>query len=173
VLRKIPTTAAPISFLEILGGLRSLVSARSLVREFELAFAAYIGTKYAFAVNSGTTAFYIILKAMRQFSDKDEVILPAYTVPTLTLPIHKAGLKTKLCDVGATTFNMNYGSVLKSVTTRTLCIVPVHMFGFPCDVDYLLRFGKENDVFVFETCSQRPSKRILVRHAPCPFCPYP
>jgi len=154
MIRKIPTTAVPIPLSDVLMGLFGSVTMKSTMREFEDKFARYLGVKYAFLVNSGTTAFYLIIKAFSHFSQGKEVIIPAYTVPTLCLPIWKAGLKPVLADVSLDTFNMDPSCLEKAVNKNTLCVVPIHMFGFPCDMNAVFRAINDRDVFVFEDAAQ-------------------
>lgn len=155
-----PTTAVPVCLSDLVEGAKSILVSKSFIESFERAFSEYIGAKYAFLVNSGTTAFYVILKALSRLSGGTEVLLPAYTVPTLTLPIWKAGLLPKLCDVSMETFNMDPGSLQEVVSEKTLCVVPVHMFGFPCELDSILKIGKDRNIFVFEDAAQATGATI-------------
>jgi dTDP-4-amino-4,6-dideoxygalactose transaminase len=154
MIKKIPTTAITIYLKDIMDGFYSLLKNKPAIEEFEEAFGGFIGSKYVLLVNSGTTAFYLILRALRNFSHKKEVVLPAYTVPTLTLPILEAGLKPVLCDISRKTFNMDFVSLSKVVSDRTLCIVPIHMFGFPCELSSILELSREKNIFVFEDAAQ-------------------
>ena len=104
------------------------------VASFEAAFARYVGVRRAFLVGSGTSALYVILKALRTLSTRNEVVLPAYMVPTLTLAIARAGLVTRLCDIDRATLNMDPGRLDESVNRKTLAVVPAHLFGFPMDL---------------------------------------
>jgi perosamine synthetase len=117
---------------------------------FESMIKTYTHQKYCFFTNSGTTAFYIILKALKRISNKKEVILPAYTAPSLILPIRKAGLKPVLCDISLKTFNMDIEELQKCINTNTLCIVPVHMFGRPIDMESIKEIARPHSVFIVE-----------------------
>ena len=86
----VPSTGTPISFLDILAGVTS--SFNRPMAAFENTLKVYTNKKHCYFTNSGTTAFYLILKALKKLSDKTEVVLPAYTAPSLILPIRKAGL---------------------------------------------------------------------------------
>ena len=99
MLRRMPTTAFPLSLFDIAASSRVLWSKERFIREFESEFARFIGVKHASLADSGTAAFYLVIKAFHQLTGKNEVILPAYTVPTLTLAMERAGLKTKLCEI--------------------------------------------------------------------------
>ena len=124
------------------------------IEEFERAFSSYTGAKRTFLIGSGTAALYTILSALKRFSSRSEVILPAYTVPTLTLAITRAGLKTRLCDIDPGTFNMSPSSLADVVSKDTLAVVPVHMFGFPMDIEKINEIARSNGSFVIEDGAQ-------------------
>jgi len=158
--RKFTTTAVPISVGDIIAGFRAIVRHKSYIDTFENNFAKYIGSKYAFTVNSGTTAFYIILKMIRRLSNKTEVVIPAYTAPAVTLAIWEAGLKPILCDVSLDTFNMDIISLTKIVSDDTLCVVPTHLFGLPCDTPLVKEFAKEKNIYVIEDAAQAMGAKL-------------
>jgi dTDP-4-amino-4,6-dideoxygalactose transaminase len=128
---------------------------REAVERFERAFAGFAGVRHAVATGSGTTAFYLLLAAaVRANPSKDEVILPAYSVPVLIHAVRKAGLRPVYCDVDPATLNMDLNSLAAMVTDRTLAIVPIHLFGFPMDLDRALEIGRSREVFIFEDACQ-------------------
>lgn len=158
--RKQPSTAAPLTIRHIAAGLRAMTD-RDGIAAFERDFASWNGSAHAIAAGSGTTALYAALAAMKVMRpERDEVILPAYTVPTLTLALNRAGLKTVLCDVARDTFNMDAASLAAAVTGRTLAIVPVHMFGVPCALGDILAIGRERGIFVLEDACQSPGAKL-------------
>ncbi|HHT9159934.1 MAG TPA: DegT/DnrJ/EryC1/StrS family aminotransferase [Candidatus Brocadiaceae bacterium] len=143
-----PSAGTPVSSLYLLKGL--IFSFNKSTITFETTIKSYTNKKYCYFANSGTTAFYVILKALRRISKKTEVILPAYTAPSLILPIKKAGLKPVLCDISLKTFNMDIKSLNKCINENTLCIVPVHMFGLPIDMDAIMKIAQQYSTFVVE-----------------------
>lgn len=147
----IPSAHTPISFLDIFNGFIS--SFNQPIVTFESVIKAYTNKKHCYFTNSGTTAFYIILKALRSLSKKTEVIIPAYTVPSLILPIKKAGLKPVLCDISLKTFTMDIQSITKWINKNTLCIVPVHMFGLPIDMNAIMKIAQQYSLFVVENAA--------------------
>lgn len=158
----IPSTGTPISFFDILAGVTS--SFHRPIATFEVTMKAYTHKKYCYFTNSGTTAFYLILKALKNFSDKTEVVLPAYTAPSLILPIRKTGLKPVLCDISLKTFNMDIQSLGSCVNENTLCIVPVHMFGVPMDMEAVMEIARQRAVFVVEDAAS--SLGTLINNRP-------
>ncbi|MBL7190401.1 DegT/DnrJ/EryC1/StrS family aminotransferase [bacterium] len=159
IFRKIPTTAVPIAVPQILRAWFNR-DGEDNIALFEKEIAEWLGVKDTLLVNKGTTAQYLILLAMKQFKpDRNEVIYPAYTVPTLKLAFDKAGLITKTCDVSKETFNMDPESLAEQITPKTLAIIPVHMFGFPCALDKIIEVtGKE--IFVIEDACQAPGAKL-------------
>lgn len=143
-----PSAGTPVSFSDILRGCTS--SFNQSITAFESVIKAYTNKKYCYFTNSGTTAFYIILKALKTVSKKTEVILPAYTAPSLILPIKKTGLKPVLCDISLKTFNMDVQSLEKCINKNTLCIVPVHMFGLPMNMEDVMQIARQNSLIVVE-----------------------
>jgi perosamine synthetase len=127
--------------------IKDLIEACIYSCDFEGELKQLLGVNYCFTANSGTTAFYIILNALKKLSDKKEVLLPAYTAPSLILPIRKAGLKYRLVDISLNTFNMDLEKTLGSISEDTLAILFVHMFGVPMDIEKTRRI---ESVFVIE-----------------------
>lgn len=158
----VPSTGTPISFLDILAGVTSLFNRP--MAAFENTLKVYTNKKHCYFTNSGTTAFYLILKALKKLSDKTEVVLPAYTAPSLILPIRKAGLKPVLCDISLKTFNMDIPLLGNCINENTLCIVPVHMFGAPTDMEAVTDIAKQRAVFVVEDAAS--SLGTLINNSP-------
>ena len=156
MLRKIPTTAVPLSIFEILKGFKSYFGNKSYIEEFEQGFASYMGASHAFSFNKCTTSIYIFLKALKKNSNRQEVVIPAYTVPTLVLPIRKAGLKPVLCESSLDTFTMDFERLPEVINDNTLCVLPIYHFGFPYKIDALLTLAKEKGFFVLEDTAQAP-----------------
>jgi len=157
---KQPSTAVPLKLSHVASGIKGIYSSGE-ISAFERAFAEFIGSRHAVALGNGTTALYVTLLAMKELEPgRDEVILPAYTVPTITLAFNCAGLKPVLCDVERETLNMNPESMTSVVTDKTLAVIPVHMFGYPCTMEKTLQTGKERDVFVVEDACQAPGAKL-------------
>jgi len=157
--RKIPTTAVPIFLPEIIRSISSL-NKPEIISEFEKSLAEWLSVEETILVNKGTTALYLILLALKRLHpDRDEVIYPAYTVPTLKLAFDRAGLKTKVCDVKRETFNMDPESLAGEITNKTLAVVPVHMFGFPMRLDGIFELAGDK-IAVIEDACQAPGSRL-------------
>ena len=157
--RKIPTTSVPIYLPEIF---RAAVGSmnKEAIEKFENKLASWLGVKEVVLMNKGTAALYLILKALKEkYPQRDEVVYPAYTVPTLKLAFDKLGLKTRVCDISRYTFNMNSESLAEQVNKRTLAVIPVHMFGFPMRLEKVFEIAGD-EIAVIEDACQAPGAKI-------------
>lgn len=109
---------------------------------------------------SGTSAIYATLLALRKHSPKTEVVLPAYTAPSLILPIRKAGLTPILCDISPETLNSGAQEIVSHVGKNTLAVMPVHMFGLPTDVPELNRQLSGQNIFTIEDAASAMGAEI-------------
>lgn len=153
---KIPSAGTPIGMADLLRAFLSGLKSQDSGPEMEEVLKRLTGVKYCFLVNSGTTAFYLILKALirtqktEHRTQKKEVILPAYTAPSLILPIKKLGLSYRLVDMSLETFNMDEEALLQSINQYTLAVLPVHLFGLPCQFERLTALRKEREFYIIE-----------------------
>lgn len=122
-------------------------------REFSRSLSLYLAAKHVFLLDSGTSSFYILLEVLRAHSEKDEVIIPAYTASPLVAAIQKAGLKPVLCDISLKDFCIDPTTVSGKISDKTLCIVGVHMFGIVSEGLRLLQ-KQFPRVPVIEDCCQ-------------------
>ena len=109
--------------------------------EFEQAICDYVGCKYAVAVNSGTSALHIAVRALG-LERGAEVILPSFTFSALLNVILQEGLRPKLVDIDPGTYNTTPEMVAAAITPQTRLILAVHTFGFPVDVKSIAEGAK-------------------------------
>lgn len=121
--------------------------------ELEKAFAAYCGTKYAAAVSSGTAALHTALYAAG-IVPGDEVITTPFSFIATINPILFVGAKPVLVDIDSKTFNIDTKQLEKAITPKTKAILPVHLYGQPCDYDELAAAAKKHDLRVIEDACQ-------------------
>src|SRR5436305_5464337 len=98
--------------------------------EFEQAICDYTGVKHAVAVNSGTSALQIAVRALG-LERGAEVILPSFTFSALLNVILQVGLRPKFVDIDPSTYNASPELIAAAITPRTRLILAVHTFGFP------------------------------------------
>src|SRR5690348_7532137 len=92
--------ATPVGAGELLKALSALARPERYRPEFERAVRILLGSPFVRSTNSGRSALFITLQAMRQSSSRDEVVIPAFVCPSVGRAVIKAGLKPVLCDVG-------------------------------------------------------------------------
>lgn len=157
MLDRISQVGAEITFADLFSGYRGIFINREA--DFKEALSGYLSSRYVYLLNSGTAAFYIILKVIKNISPKREVILPAYTAPAVVLPVLEAGLKPVLCDISLRDFNMDLDLLPEVISEDSLCVVPTHLFGIAVSGISGL---KENlpGVFVIEDCAQSMGSKI-------------
>lgn len=123
------------------------------VNIFENDLAAYLGVNEVFSFNSGRSALYVALKSLN-LRRGEEVIVPAYTCAIVFEVILRLGLKPVLVDVDLETYNIDPELIPKAVTPRTKVIVPVHLFGRPCDMDRIIEISEKLGLYVVEDAAQ-------------------
>jgi len=129
-------------------------------REFEKNWAKKIGTKYAVAFNSGTSALIAGLHALKYLandSQRKKVITTPLTYIATSNAIRIAGLEPVYCDVYKDTFDIKTSGIEKILSSGSedfLAILPVHLMGYPCDMDKINQIAKEHNLFVFEDAAQ-------------------
>ena len=128
------------------------------VERFEKAFAAYCGVSYGVGVNSGTDALVLALKALG-IGQGDEVVTVANTaVPTIAA-IRTTGALPVFVDVEEDTFLIDAAKVEAAITGRTRCILPVHLFGQPADMNALREMAARHGAAIVEDCAQAAGAR--------------
>ena len=134
------------------------------VEEFERAFAAYVGTREAVAVSSGTEALRLALIAIG-VEPGDEVVVPALTFLATASSVLMCGATPVVADVGERTFCLDPDSAAKAMTDRTRAVVPVHLYGHPADLDPLMEMCEARGVVLVEDAAQAHGARHRGRMA--------
>jgi len=123
------------------------------VARLEERFAEVCGTRYAVATSSGTTALHIAL-LVHGIGPGDEVITTPFTFIATVNAILFVGAKPVFVDIEEETFNINPGSIEAAVTPRTRSIMPVHLYGYPCDMDKVMEIARQHNLQVIEDAAQ-------------------
>ena len=119
------------------------------VEEFEAQVAAAVGSRYAFATSSCTTAMHLALVALG-IGPGDEVLVPDFTFPATANVVVQQGAVPVLVDVEPGTYNVDPTDLARHLTGRTRAIMPVHLFGLSADLDPCLAFAREHGLAVIE-----------------------
>ena len=126
------------------------------VKRLEERFAEVCGTRYAVATSSGTTALHIALLA-HDIGPGDEVVTTPFTFIATVNPILFVGAKPVFVDIEEETFNINPALIEAAVTPRTRAIMPVHLYGYPCDMDAVMKIARRHNLVVIEDAAQAVS----------------
>lgn len=135
------------------------------LKEFELAFARFLGAKYAIGVSSGTDAIHLALLALG-VRKGDEVILPAHTFTATAEPIVWLGAKPVFVDISEKTYTLDPCKVEKAITNKTKVIIPVHLYGHPADLASIIQIIKvyAKKIYLLEDCAQAHGAEIKMQN---------
>ncbi|MHA1819615.1 MAG: DegT/DnrJ/EryC1/StrS family aminotransferase [Promethearchaeota archaeon] len=128
------------------------ISISSEVDKFNDAFKKYIGVKYSIPECNGTAALYSAFFAIG-VGPGDEVITPSYTYWATAMPASVLGAKIIFAESNPKTFNIDPEDVKKKITPKTKAIVPVHLWGLPCEMDELREVADEHNIYIIEDAS--------------------
>jgi perosamine synthetase len=123
------------------------------VAQLEERYTEVCGTYYAVATSSGTTALHIALMA-HGIGSGDEVITTPFTFIATVNSVLFVGATPVLVDIEEETFNIDPALVEAAVTPRTRAIMPVHLYGYPCDMDAILDIAQRHGLIVIEDTAQ-------------------
>src|ERR1017187_2113211 len=123
------------------------------VDEFEANWARTLGLKHCVSCANGTDALYIAMRGLG-IKQGDEVITTAHSWIATTETISQAGGKVVFTDSEYDTFNLNAAQIESKITSRTVGIIPVHLYGQPVDMDAIMSIAKKHKLWVIEDCAQ-------------------
>ncbi|HDK25516.1 MAG TPA: DegT/DnrJ/EryC1/StrS family aminotransferase [Candidatus Atribacteria bacterium] len=121
--------------------------------EFEKSFAKLHNAKYCITVSSGTSALYLILKALK-IGRGDKVIVPVNTFIATVEAVSLNGAKPVFVDIDEKTYNIAPELVENYITTKTKAIIPVHLYGQPAEMDNLIKIAKKYNLYLVEDACQ-------------------
>ncbi len=116
-------------------------------------FAAVCDTQYAVATSSGTTALHVALLA-HQIGSGDEVITTPFTFMASANAILYVGAMPVFVDIELDSFNINPELIEAAITPRTKAILPVHLFGYPCNMDAIMAIAEKHNLIIIEDACQ-------------------
>lgn len=118
------------------------------VKEFARHLEEFTGAKHVIPCANGTDALQIALMALN-LKPGDEVIVPAFTYVASAEVIGLLGLIPVMVDV-VRDFTVTLKNIERALTSRTRAIIPVHLFGQSCDMEAILDFAQQHDLFIVE-----------------------
>lgn len=128
-------------------------------KELEKNLAEYVGVEHAIALNSGTDALHLALRAL-DIGEGDEVISTAFTFIATTEAISIVGAKPVFVDIDSDTFNIDVEKIENAITPKTKAIMPVHLYGQPANMEVICDIARRHNLFVIEDCCQAIGAKI-------------
>lgn len=122
-------------------------------KTFEENFSSYVGTKYCIGCGNGLDALMLSLKALG-IGAGDEVIVPSNTYIATALAVTYVGAKVVFVEPDINTFNINPALIEAAITKNTKAVMPVHLYGQPCDMDPIIEIARKYGLKVIEDCAQ-------------------
>src|SRR5574344_2923352 len=113
----------------------------------------FLGVKHAIALNSGTDALHLALRAL-DIGNGDEVITTAFTFVATAEAIGIVNAKPVFVDIDENTFNIDPDKIEAAITPKTKAIIPVHLYGQPADMRKIMDIAKRHNLYVIEDCCQ-------------------
>ena len=123
------------------------------VGTFEAELAHYVNAKYCISCGNGTDAITLALMAVG-LRPGDEVIVPAFSFVAAAEAVALLGGKPVFADIDPRTFNIDCESVERVVSKRTKAIIPVHLFGQPCNMTGLMKIASNTGIVLIEDNAQ-------------------
>lgn len=123
-------------------------------KEFEKKFAEFCGTKYAVASTNGTHTLRIALEALG-IGPGDEVIVPGSTWQATAAAALDVNAVPVLADIDPKTYTIDPGQIVRAITSKTRCVIPVHLYGRVCDMDAIMALAAKYNLSVLEDCSHQ------------------
>ena len=128
-------------------------SSGKYVNAFEEEFAKYCDSKYAVAVCNGTVALHLALLALG-IGKGDEVIVPSFTMAASAFAVCYTGAKPVFIDADKDTWNIDVNRIEEKITPKPKAIMPVHIFGNPCNMDKIEELAKKYNLFILEDAAE-------------------
>lgn len=122
-------------------------------KAFEDAFAIYCDSKYCVGCGNGLDALMLALKAL-DIGAGDEVIVPSNTFIATALAVTYTGATPVFVEPDIRTYNLDPAKIEEKLTAKTKAIMPVHLYGQPCDMDPIMEIAKKHNLYVIEDCAQ-------------------
>ncbi len=128
-------------------------SSGTYIRQFERDFASFCECDHGVAVSNGTVAIHLALETLR-VGKGDEVIIPDLTFAATINTVFHAGATPVIVDVKENSWCIDPAEIEKAITPNTKAIIPVHVYGQPCDMDAIMDIAKRHNLFVIEDCAE-------------------
>lgn len=128
-------------------------SSGDYVKKFEDSFKAWTKSRYAISCCNGTVALHMALVALG-IGKNDEVILPSFTMIATAFAVCYTGAMPVFVDINRDTWNINTSLIEEKITPRTRAIMPVHIFGNPCNMAQIKQIATAHNLYIIEDCAE-------------------
>jgi perosamine synthetase len=123
------------------------------IHKFEKAFAAYCDMPYGVGVCNGTAALHLALRCL-DIGPGTEVIIPSFTMISTAFAVCYTGAMPVFVDADPQTWNIAVEKIEKKITKKTKAILPVHIYGLPCDMSAIQKLAKKYKLYVIEDAAE-------------------
>lgn len=123
------------------------------ISKFEAAFTEYMGTGLSRCTSSGTTALHLALLGL-EIGPGDEVIVPDLTFGATANAVIHAGAQPVFVDVDPVTWTIDPSQVRAAITNKTKAVIPVHLYGHPCEMEQLVDVCRTHNLKIIEDCAE-------------------
>lgn len=131
-------------------------------REFEKEFAQYVGTRYAVTLANGSVAIELALRVLG-IGPGDEVITTPRTFLASASSAVMVGATPVFADIDPDSGNITAETIARAITPHTRAVIPVHLAGWPCDLDPILELCAQHNIHLIEDCAQAHGARYKGR----------
>ena len=128
-------------------------SSGKYIDKFESEFSSYSDCTYGVTVSNGTVALHLALVALG-ISEGDEVIIPDLTFAATINAVLHANATPVIVDIGKDSWCISPDEIKKAITSKTKAIIPVHLYGQPCDMGAIMKIAKKYNLKVIEDCAE-------------------
>ena len=123
------------------------------INEFEEGFSRYIGMKRGISTSNGTAALHLALSALK-IRRGDEVLVPDFTFASVANAVIYTGAKPVFIDSNTNYWCIDPSKLVEHMTSRTKAIIPVHVYGIPCNMDAVIKVARDHKLHVIEDCAE-------------------
>lgn len=123
------------------------------ITRFEDSFSNYCGMRYGVATSNGTTALHLALMALG-IGEGDEVIVPDITFAATINAVIYTGATPVIVDIEEDSWCIDPKEIQKAITNKTKAIIPVHIYGQPCDMNAIMEIAKTHNLYIVEDCAE-------------------
>ena len=142
----------------------SAIEGGKRVQQFEKLLSKFVKSKYAVAVNSGTSALQASLYAL-DIKPGDEILIPSFTFVATANSVKSVGAKPIFVDISKENYTIDPNDLKKKITKRTKAIIPVHLYGHIAFMDEILEIAQKNNLKIIEDASQSLGSKLKNKHS--------